>query len=223
LKTILSSALTLLQAAAALFLLFAGWGLRDLPALFANPARAMFFLFLVAGAALAIALRVEIQPIRKGSVPAGNQNLQLIILFLLSLFLLWFLPYADRHALLSFHSQLARYAGVLLCAMGALIRIFAMRRLGTHFSAYVTLQPAHRLVQEGIYSRIRHPLYLSLLLLPSGIAMVFANWLAAPIFVLSAIFIADRIRQEESLLASQFGAQFLSYAHRTKLLLPGIF
>jgi protein-S-isoprenylcysteine O-methyltransferase Ste14 len=218
-----SGILTLLQAATAVFLLFSGWGLHHLAAFFANPARAIFFAIVVVCTGLAISLRIEIQPIRKGSMATTGQSFQLIILLLFSLFLLWFLPYSDHHGLLSFHSESVRYAGVVLCMVGAFVRVFAMRRLGPHFSAYVTLQPGHRLVQAGIYSKIRHPLYLSLLLLPSGIAMVFANWLAVPIFALSVIFVADRIRQEEKLLAREFDSQFLDYARRTKRLLPGIF
>lgn len=218
-----SSLLTLLQAAAALFLILSGWGLSDLPAYFSNSARAIFFVIVVLCSGLAIAMCIEIQPVRKGSMATAGQSFQLTILLLLSLFLLWFLPYADHRGVLSFHSEAVRYAGTVLCGFGAFTRIFAMRSLGPHFSAYVTLQPGHRLVQTGIYSCIRHPLYLSLLLLPSGIAMVFGNWLAIPILVLAGMFVADRIRQEERLLARQFGPQFLNYARRTKLLLPGIF
>jgi protein-S-isoprenylcysteine O-methyltransferase Ste14 len=211
-----------LQAAAGLLLMFAGWDFRDLPGFFGSPARAGLVALVVLGAALAVALRVETQPIRKGLLPTRSQSLQLSILLALSLFLLGFLPFADRHNLLTFRSSLVRYSGLALCGIGGLVRLFAMRRLGRHFSAYVTLQSEHRLVQGGIYRSIRHPLYLSLLLAPAGIAMVFASWLAVPIFLLSAIFVADRIRKEERLLAKGFGAEFLAYRRRSRMLVPYI-
>jgi protein-S-isoprenylcysteine O-methyltransferase Ste14 len=211
-----------LQAAAGLLLIFAGWGLRDLPAFFGHPARMWLVVLVLAGAGVAVALRVETQPIRRGLLPTGSQSLQLSILLALSLCLLMFLPLADRHGLLTFRSSLARYTGLTLCGIGGVVRLFAMRRLGRHFSAYVTLQPEHRLVQSGIYRTIRHPLYLSLLLVPAGIAMVFASWLAVPTFVLSAIFVADRIKTEERLLAQGFGAEFLAYRRRTRMLVPYI-
>ena len=110
-----------------------------------------------------------------------------------------------------------------LCTLGGIIRLFALRRLGPHFSAYVTLQPRHQLVQSGIYSTIRHPLYFSLLLVPSGIAIIFASGLALPIFVLSVVFVADRIEKEERLLAKGFGPEFLAYRRRTRLLIPYVF
>lgn len=203
--------------------MFAGWGFRDLASFFENPARALWVVLVILCAALAIALRVETQPLRKGLMPTDGQNWQLATLLALSLLLLWFLPYADRRNLLTFDSSGARYLGVGLFATGAVIRIFAMQRLGRHFSAYVTLQPEHQLEQGGIYRVIRHPLYLSLLLLPLAIALIFASWLAVPIFILSAIFVADRIRAEERLLAQQFGPAFFAYQKRTRMLFPGIF
>ncbi|HVT82160.1 MAG TPA: isoprenylcysteine carboxylmethyltransferase family protein, partial [Phycisphaerae bacterium] len=80
----------------------------------------------------------------------------------------------------------------------------------------------HALVQEGIYGSIRHPLYLSLLLVPAGTAMVFASLLALPIFAVSVIFVADRMGREERLLGEAFGAEFRAYQKRTKMLLPGV-
>ena len=103
------------------------------------------------------------------------------------------------------------------------MRLYAMRDLGSHFSAYVILQPEHRLVERGVYGSIRHPLYLSLLLVPAGIAMVFTSLLALPIFALAAIFVADRISQEEKMLAEHFGSQFSAYQSRTWMLIPGLF
>ncbi len=214
---------TAMQAAAGLLLLFAGWGLGDLPSFFGDPARAGLVGLAVLLTGIAIALQVETRPVRRGVSPAGRQGWQLAVLLLLSLGLLVFLPFADRRDWLTWHSPWMRYAGLGLCAIGGVVRLLALRRLGPQFSAYVTLQPGHRLVQTGIYGSIRHPLYLSLLLGPAGIAMVFASRLALPIFVLAAIFVADRIKKEERLLAEGFGLRFAVYRRRTRMLIPGFF
>lgn len=214
--------LTATQILAALILLLSGWGLGDFSAFLADPVRRLFFLLVVSLGILAVILRAEMQPIRKGLASSGWQSVELSLLLAMSLVLLWFLPFAERHRILLFHSTLSRYLGLAFCCMGGLVRLFALRRLGTQFSAFVTLQPQHRLVQDGIYGFIRHPLYLSLLLVPAGIAMVFASLLALPIAVLSVIFIADRIRKEEKLLGAAFGKQFTEYRQQTKLLIPGV-
>ena len=201
-----------------------GWGFADLAAFFINPARAGLAAVVFLAAVSAVVWRVELHPMRRGSMPVGKQSLQLGILLLVSLFLLWFLPFADRRKILTFQQRhwqnYLRYAGLLLCCVGIMTRVLALKALGKYFSAYVTLQPNHRLVQEGIYGRIRHPLYLSLLMAPTGIALVFDSWLALPILVLSAIFVFDRIPREERLLAAHFGREFAAYQRRTRKLIP---
>jgi protein-S-isoprenylcysteine O-methyltransferase Ste14 len=201
-----------------------GWGFDELSAFFINPVRAGLAVVTFAAAVGAAVWGVELHPMRRGSMPVGKQSLQLGILLLVSLFLLWFLPFADRRKILTFQQRhwqnYWRYAGLLLCCVGIMTRVLALKALGKYFSAYVTLQPNHRLVQEGIYRRIRHPLYLSLLLAPTGIALVFDSWLALPILVLSAIFVFDRIPREERLLAAHFGREFEEYRLRTWKLIP---
>jgi protein-S-isoprenylcysteine O-methyltransferase Ste14 len=211
---------TAVQVAAGLLLMLAGWGLGDLRAFFGDPARMGFVALGLLGAGAAVAWGVEMQPLRKGLLPTGRQGVELGVLLGLALLLLWFLPYADRRSLFAMHSLRVRYAGLALCTIGGVVRLVALRRLGPHFSAYVTLQAGHRLVREGIYASIRHPLYLSLLLVPAGIAMVFGSWLALPAFVLSVIFVAERIGREERLLAEEFGEEFADYRRRSWFLIP---
>jgi protein-S-isoprenylcysteine O-methyltransferase Ste14 len=120
-------------------------------------------------------------------------------------------------------STLARWLGLGMCVAGGAIRLLALRRLGQQFSAYVTLQAEHRLVEDGIYAWIRHPLYLSLLLAGPGVALVFRNELAWPILFVAFVFVAGRIRREEAMLGSHFGAQFSRYRARTWALMPHIY
>jgi protein-S-isoprenylcysteine O-methyltransferase Ste14 len=205
------------------FLILLGWGFDDLPAFVMNPARSGFAAIVLAAATAAIFLRIDLHPLRKGTAATGNQNVQLAILLILSLAVLWFLPFADRRKILTLKHEYWRYVGLLLCSIGVAVRVSALKALGEYFSAYVTLQPNHRLVQHGIYATIRHPLYLSLILAPTGIALVFASWLALPILILSLIFVFERIRLEEHLLAAHFGSEFEDYRRRTRKLIPSLF
>jgi protein-S-isoprenylcysteine O-methyltransferase Ste14 len=213
---------TAVQLVAGTLLLFSGWGWGDIAVFFENSARIGLIALMVVGAGCAVKWRIEMQPVRKGLLPTGKQGWLLGVLLAFSILLMLFLPYADRRGVWIWHAVWPRYAGLSMCAVGGLVRLAALERLGPQFSAYVTLQPEHELVQEGIYGSIRHPLYLSLLLVPAGIAMVFASLLALPIFATSVIFVADRIRQEENLLGEVFGAKFREYQERTKMLVPGV-
>ena len=58
---------------------------------------------------------------------------------------------------------------------------------------------------------------------PTGFALIFASKLALPIVVLAALFVLDRIRKEEELLASHFGSEFTAYRCRTRKLIPQMF
>jgi protein-S-isoprenylcysteine O-methyltransferase Ste14 len=200
-----------------------GWGFDDVPQFFSNPARAGMAAVTLAATVAAVLFKLDFHPLRRGATPAGNQSVQLGVLLLLSFALLWFLPLADRRGILTLQRADWRYLGLLLFSIGVTVRLLALQALGKHFSAYVTLQPNHRLVQHGVYASIRHPLYLSLLLVPTGIALVFASALALPIFVLAAAFVFDRIRKEERLLAIYFASEFEDYRRRTWRLIPLLF
>ncbi|MGA3088972.1 MAG: isoprenylcysteine carboxylmethyltransferase family protein [Terriglobales bacterium] len=199
-----------------------GWGLDNLAAFFENPVRSAMAAMALATVLAAAVLKLDFHPLRKGAESVTDQTIQLAVLLVLSLALLWFLPFADRNRILTLQHGYWRCLGLLLFTVGVTVRIAGLKTLGRNFSAYVTLQPDHRLVQHGIYARIRHPLYLSLLLTPTGIALVFASILALPILALAAAFIFDRIRQEEHLLAARFGAEYEDYQRRTGKLLPRV-
>lgn len=206
-----------------LLMILAGWGFDYAPHFFSNPARAAMVGVTLVAALVAVIWKVDSHPLRRGTTPVRNQGAQLGALLLLSFALLWFLPFADRRGILRLQHDQWRYLGLLLFTLGVAVRLLALKALGTHFSAYVTLQPNHRLVQHGVYARIRHPLYLSLLLAPTGIALIFASSLALPIFILSAVFVFDRIRKEERLLDGHFGGEFEDYRRRTRRLIPLLF
>jgi protein-S-isoprenylcysteine O-methyltransferase Ste14 len=200
-----------------------GWDFDRLPAFFMSAPRAGLVAVTLIASMIAVYCKIDFNPFRKGLVTVRKQNWQLGVLLFLSLALLWLLPFAEQREILKLRGDSWPSLGLLLFSIGTFVRVAALKELGENFSAYVTLQPNHRLVQEGIYASIRHPLYLSLLLIPTGIALVFASLLAVPILMLAGAFVFDRIRREEGLLASRFGAQFEDYRSRTRRLIPLVF
>jgi len=204
-----------------LFLLLWGWGWADRREYFASPARAGLFFLVILVAGIVVASGLDPDPMRRGRLPVGFQSAVLFGLTVVSMGLIWFLPFADHRQILTLRMNHAwRYLGLLLCASAAAIRIVALADLGKQFSAYVTLQEGHQLVQTGIYRYIRHPLYLSLLLAAPGFALVFDSALMWPILIATAIFVIDRIREEERLMQSEFGRSFEDYRNRTKIIFP---
>jgi protein-S-isoprenylcysteine O-methyltransferase Ste14 len=75
---------------------------------------------------------------------------------------------------------------------------------------------------DGIYRTIRNPSYLGLLLLSLGWALAFRSMAGVLLVVLMLIPLVARIRSEEALLRSQFGARYDDYCARTWRLIPGV-
>ena len=208
----------------AMGLALTGWGWDDWRGFFAHPARVGLLGVVLLSVVPVLAGWVEVKVFRKGKKPVGRQRWLLAGLMVLMLGLIWFLPYADRHGVLTFAgSEVMRYAGLALYTVGNLLALVSLRALGKQYSGYVTLQDNHELVQTGIYGLIRHPIYLRALLVMVGLPLIFRSQLVFPLLALIAVFVAARIRQEEKLLAEQFGAEFEAYRRRTWRLLPFVY
>ena len=115
-----------------------------------------------------------------------------------------------------------RWGGVLLAWASAAVAIESIRVLGRHWSLQARLLPGHRLVREGPYAHVRHPIYVAMLGLLVGTGLN-----ATPFFVLaaaSALYLVGtklRLSTEEALLRQQFGDEFVRYAAEVHALWPG--
>jgi protein-S-isoprenylcysteine O-methyltransferase Ste14 len=79
------------------------------------------------------------------------------------------------------------------------------------------------LVKSGIYGYIRHPLYLSIFLLGTGVMLKKPEvvQLALALTNLIAIFITARIEEQE--MTVKFGNDYREYMKETKMFIPYIF
>lgn len=95
--------------------------------------------------------------------------------------------------------------------------------LGTNWSITLQVRENHRLVTEGVYRRIRHPMYSALFLYSIGQLLALPNWIAGPsYFVTFGLLFALRLRAEEQMMLDQFGADYSAYIARTTRLIPGV-
>ncbi|MGH9803645.1 MAG: methyltransferase family protein [Candidatus Acidiferrales bacterium] len=202
----------------------AGWGFDDLRGFLAHPARAGLLVVGLATLAWVLASRLDVQIFRRGARPVGWQRFGLLLLILFGILLIFYLPYADRRSLLVFSgADFLRYVGLGLYTVGNIVAFLAVRTLGRQYSGYVTLQEGHRLVTDGIYGVIRHPIYLRLLLVSLGLPLVFRSRLCLPLLILGALFAGYRISREEKLLAESFGEPYLAYRKRTRGIIPFVY
>ena len=135
-----------------------------------------------------------------------------------------YLPaYTDRIDFWTIDGEVTRWVGVFLFAMGGTLRLWPVFILGNKFSGLVAIQPGHRLVTTGIYSAIRHPSYLGLLISSLGWGLAFRSGVGVLLTLLLIIPIVGRMRAEENLLRMQFGAEYDAYRARTSRLIPGVY
>jgi protein-S-isoprenylcysteine O-methyltransferase Ste14 len=135
-----------------------------------------------------------------------------------------YLPaYTDRTEFWTIDGEAVRWLGVVLFAAGGALRIWPVFVLGRRFSGLVAIQPGHTLVTDGIYGVIRHPSYLGLLVSSLGWALAFRSVVGVLLTALLIPPLIARIRAEERLLRSQFGAAYEAYCRRTSRLIPGIY
>jgi len=95
--------------------------------------------------------------------------------------------------------------------------------LGGFWSITPEVREKHRLVTEGVYRWIRHPMYLGLCLYSLGQALVVPNWVAGPSygFVFSLLFALRIGCAEDRMMREEFPREYDAYAARTKRLIPG--
>ena len=114
-------------------------------------------------------------------------------------------------------------AGVSCFSVGLWLFYRSHADLGANWSVTLQVREQHRLVMQGVYRRVRHPMYAALFLYSIGQAFVIPNWVAGPSYLLAfgALF-ALRVRVEERLMLEQFGDDYADYTARTKRLIPGL-
>jgi protein-S-isoprenylcysteine O-methyltransferase Ste14 len=111
---------------------------------------------------------------------------------------------------------------VLFLATASVWMVVAARRvLGKQWSYEARLVEGHRLVVEGPYSHVRHPIYTAMLGMLLATGFTFSVWWAlSAAIVLFAAGTAVRIRAEERLLRGAFGDDFEAYRRYVPAIIP---
>ena len=112
------------------------------------------------------------------------------------------------------------WTGLALTAAGCVFAIWARIMLAGDWSASVTVKRDHRLVRQGPYGIVRHPIYSGFLLALAGTALALGEWRAMAGLVLAFIGWHLKSRVEENFMAEQFGAEYAAYQREVKALIP---
>ena len=114
-------------------------------------------------------------------------------------------------------------AGTICLGVGLWFFYRSHADLGTNWSVTLEVREQHRLITDGIYRKIRHPMYSALLLYAIGQALVIPNWVAGPWYLVSiGVLCFFRVGAEERMMLDQFGDEYTEYMARTKQFVPGV-
>lgn len=116
-------------------------------------------------------------------------------------------------------SALAVWIGSALAALGVCIRVVCHYQLEGGFSPFVELANNQQLVTQGLYSRIRHPMYVGSLLLFVGLPLLLGSPIAMALAVAASLALLVRIDKEEKFLKIHLPG-YEEYANRTWRLIP---
>jgi protein-S-isoprenylcysteine O-methyltransferase Ste14 len=116
-------------------------------------------------------------------------------------------------------SRLAVWLGVLVTGVGELLRLSAVRHIGT--VSRTRTDRLGPLVASGPFRWVRNPLYIGNVAIWIGLALVAQlPWLVVPIAVVLGLEYHAIVRWEEQLLASRMGEPYAEYMRRVPRWIP---
>lgn len=123
-----------------------------------------------------------------------------------------FFPGSRPHLLL-------RLLAVALTAAGSVLGLSGVAVLGRNRTPFPKPAPGGQLVRHGIYARVRHPLYSSVICLALAWALWRGSLPALVVALLLAAFLRAKAQREERWLREQF-PDYAAYTRRVPRFFP---
>ena len=113
-----------------------------------------------------------------------------------------------------YHVVALYWAGLAVALTGVALMVWARRTLGRSFTMLPRPKAGARLVTDGPFALVRHPIYGGAILFFAGCSLAFSPWGLAATFVLALLW-AGKSRVEERHLAARFPA-YADYRMRVR-------
>jgi len=138
-----------------------------------------------------------------------------LLLLIVSIFQVGTLEYAEEY-------QTIRYIGLAFYLIFSWVQIWAFKTLGESYAQEIIIFKDHQLITKGPFKMIRHPQYLSQMLLDFGAAAATLSFILLPFAVIQIPFLFMRASFEEKLMEKHLGESWKSYKQKTGSFLPFI-
>lgn len=111
--------------------------------------------------------------------------------------------------------------GTLVLAVGLWLFKRSHDDLGTNWSVSLEVREDHKIIKQGVYKYIRHPMYSSLFLYSGAQAFLLSNWIVGPAGIVTfALLYFFRVKSEEKMMLDKFGPEYEVYMSETNRLSP---
>lgn len=118
------------------------------------------------------------------------------------------------------YDALVRPLGLLLAVGGGALAAWAALHLGRYWDIEISARPDHRVVDDGPFGIVRHPIYVGLLGFLLGCTLALADVVALIGTLASALVVRARVRAEERFLLERLGEEYRDYMRRVPGLVP---
>jgi protein-S-isoprenylcysteine O-methyltransferase Ste14 len=149
-------------------------------------------------------------------LPLALATITLVVL-ILSVFQVGTLGYSEN-----LHLNNYRIAGLIIYLLFSWIQIWSYKSLGENYSQDVVIFKDHKLADKGPFKMIRHPQYLSQILVDLGGGFATLSYILIPIAIIQIPILIMRASFEEKLLSKHFKEEFEQYKKTRGFMIPFI-
>jgi protein-S-isoprenylcysteine O-methyltransferase Ste14 len=177
---------------------------------------------------LAVALAVLVrelatrrpEPVERDTGPLALVNYAGILLFVALGVAFAVTRWASAGALAEPLGDALRVLGVVTVGAAGALALWGIRAMGRNLASGAEVRPDTEIVTSGPFGLVRHPMYLSILLMWLGGALALLNGVLAVGFLVFVPAFELRARLEEEMLSRHFGDAYAAYSKRVPRLMP---
>lgn len=116
----------------------------------------------------------------------------------------------------------ARAVGLLALGLGGVLFVPGLRQLGDDLTPFPEPKSGARLVRDGAYGFVRHPIYSGVVLGVFGWALVHHRWAGLLAALVVGLFFDAKARREERRLMARF-PEYAAYRRQVCRLVPFLY
>jgi protein-S-isoprenylcysteine O-methyltransferase Ste14 len=161
------------------------------------------------GALLVVSWRVSLKAGRLHGIYRFFSFESILILGLLN-WRYWFVDPFSEHQILSW----------ILLVGSIFPAVLGYRTLQAFGQPQKQFENTQSLVRNGIYRYIRHPMYLSLMLLGTGVCLKDPSSISVVLGVINIGALVATALKEETEMLGKFGSDYMTYMNQSKMFIP---